>query len=276
MGLKGTIDIEYSLSGVSSSGNDGGKNQTYEVGYWNEFTSMLIDDSAWYSNGRQLMDINPGAKILYTPPEISPATVISPPVPYDDGSGGGFGSGNNIMMVSKGVSDEKLAVILNIFDTCAFDRETRVLATYGFEGENFEWAGEPFNSFVKELEDSPTFNNGNHLLSPPIWGGPAYNEVYDYNVDPNNPVYIHSRSDEGRARMLMPYKEDMDGISANDIAEWEAEHYTDIRKITADYFYAVVQGDKDIDGTWDEYIDELNSNGLSDYVAIMENWELVE
>jgi hypothetical protein len=272
LALKGTEEIEYYLGSTSATSDDGGKNINYEVGYWPEFTMMLVDDSAWYSEGRLLMDTFPGAEILYTPPEVGSATVMGPP-PRPRGF---LSAGNNLLMIRKNVSDEKLAVILEIFDACAFDRETKVLATYGFEGENFEWAGEPYNSFVNALEDSPTFNNGNHLLNPPIYGGPAYNEVYDSNINPNNPVYIHSISDEGRARNILNYKSDFTGEFNGEVLEWESAHYADIRRITTDYFYAVVQGEKDIDSTWDAYIEELNTNGLPEYLAIMEQWEDIE
>ena len=53
---------------------------------------------------------------------------------------------NGAFVVRHDVSDEKLALILQIYDYTNFDPEGMVIAYYGIPGMHFNWEGEPFAS----------------------------------------------------------------------------------------------------------------------------------
>ena len=109
-----------------------------------------------------------------------------------------------------------------------------------------------------------------------IYDGIVNKKVYENNFDINNPLYLFSISSVAKAMLLPPYKEDVMGGFIQPLSNWYAEGYRmKLEQIAADYFYDVVQGEKDMDGTWEEYLDELYLNGLSEWLEIIERYPVV-
>ncbi|MBO9596578.1 MAG: ABC transporter substrate-binding protein, partial [Cohnella sp.] len=88
-----------------------------------------------------LLDKDPNAKILFTPPQIGPNGQQGAAAYRPVSLLGGYD-----FVIRKDVSDEKLIRILQMFDYMNYDKEGIVMTRYGELGTHFNWEGEPYNS----------------------------------------------------------------------------------------------------------------------------------
>jgi hypothetical protein len=261
-----SYDVGFTIGSISSS-FFGSLFISDNVGWRTVYRNYIIIQGDEHYRRLFRFTTNPSAKILYVPPEIGPEGHRIGAF----GEGGGITSGTNLLMVSADVSDEKLARILYIFDSVSFDQELKIIATYGFEGENFTWAGEPFNSFVQQSFPTPSWNNTRNLLNTMIFDGYVNRIIFNQYFDSDNPVYLFSKSGAARANIVPTYRDGSSEVVAHELGQWYADGYRDkLEQIGADYFYNVLQGLVDLESTWDDYIQELEDNGLRQYIEILE------
>jgi hypothetical protein len=288
LGIIGTVTLTYHAGGSSISTT----RPTVSKGWWSSWINMLLDDEAWYAEHRNVLNRNASARILITPPEIGWSNLQGASGSVSEGNF--FSMGRNLFMVPVSITDEKLAKILEIYDTMAFDPDLAMIAEFGFEWVDYEWTGEPFDSFVRvkafdreyyawsdsldDLADKLPFNNGTHLLSPNISYGNVRKAIYRQNVDTANPLYVHSKSAEAQAMIILPYKEDRTGAFAEELAQWGwgSENHRILDEIAADYFFDAITGEVGIHSSWDAYIKKLNENGLQAYLAMLDKLPEVE
>jgi len=205
-----------------------------------------------------------GARFLITPPEIGPfgdsGVGISSVSPFDQ---------TLTWMISSQTSDEELAVILEIFNYISFDVDAYIMVNYGFEGEHFEWEGVPFESLIVRTMTNvmDAFNSGAFFLRTGI-SGPIGNEVYFGN----NALTNYSTSDAGRRAVILPYREDIHGDFVLRYAELTARYGEELLRIRERFFVLAIRGQIDIEAEWQSYIDELNANGLQQFLALVEHF----
>ena len=208
---------------------------------------------------------DPDAKLLVAPPEIGLSGMQ------------GFYSLNTSFLtsikwfVSAAVTDEKLAKILQIFDALSFDPEFHVLSNYGVEGVDFTWEGEPYNSRAIQ-------NTSRSLQESQRRGAGGLNTlnmedgflVYQLG---NNALTQFASSPRTAQMAIRPYKEDMFGLFTDQRAELDLRFEERLRQVRQDFYYNVATGGiTDVDAEWDRYIAGLYANGLSEYIALFEQF----
>ena len=170
------------------------------------------------------------------------------------------------------VSDEKLAAILRIFDYVSFDTEAYVLAAYGLVGPHFLWEGEPYNSRILDAHGRRArgFANGTHVLFTLFRF--AETNVFYFG---DNALTRHSSGPLGRDAIIRPYRQDIFGDFTAQYATLTARYGRNLLWIRQNFFSAAIGGEIDIDLMWDWYIDELNDNGLQQFLELVEQFPVV-
>jgi len=239
-----------------------GLHQTMQTGWFQfHFAGILTD----VSNVAWVFMQWPDARLLVTPPEIGhlgdSGVGVQSALPFSP-----FG----MWVIGSQTSDEELAVVLEIFDYVTFDRYAYAMVNYGFEGEHFEWEGIPFGSRAIISTDFMTaHNSGVHVLSTLI-PNPAGNLMrYGDNV-----LTRHSISTAGR-HVILPYREDIHGDFALQYAELTERYGEDLMRIREEFFLLAIRGEIDIEAEWQSYIDELNANGLPQFLALVAHFPVV-
>ena len=253
-------DVEKKIS----SGNIG---RWYDrVDRWTEnFSNKIIED-------------NPDVKILIIPPETGqngkkgfparPSKII-----YD-----------GPYLINKNASDEKLAKILEVFDLITFDEEAYVIANYGFEGIDFDWEGEPYNSkplqsknFINETFNIPSiirmYHRGLYILDIFIQHVDIAKPVYSY---PNAEMAILASLPEYKKCYYYPQRYDLNGgqIDANNKMIDIFNHK--LEPIVSRYMKTIIEGEAAIATSWDKYITDLKKNGLDEVIELYEKLPLVK
>ena len=225
-------------------------------GWWSSYSMML---------GSYAELIDGGAKLLVTPPEIGP-----------DGRQGtdsaayienGF-TYSSSFAVGANVSDEKLAKILEIFDALSFDPFLYVLVNYGFEGDDYYWQGERYNSPVVRVPESVECVG---FYGTFIRDETAGKRIYDY---PIGELYDFASSEKAISMLLPPYKSDPEDLFADDLKNLQAK-YTGrkrIQLIQQEFFEDIINGRKTVAFHWDGYMAELEASGLREYEELLERY----
>jgi hypothetical protein len=231
------------------------------TGMWNDNIYSL------FFNYKFILDNIPEACLLITPPETSSldksgAGAAKSSHPY--GVGGAWVAGAN-------VSDEKLARILELFDGISCDPETYITVTYGFEGDNYIWSDKPYDSRIIELNVTIPINEGVRVFSTNIQDERVAKPDYWTG---RNVLTEYAGSAAARNKLLWPHKEDLLGVYAGEKALLDEIFDESLNKIIFKYFESVVRKwDKnDVTSTWDEYIYELNQNGLQEYIELYKKY----
>ncbi|MCL2709129.1 MAG: hypothetical protein FWF03_08450 [Defluviitaleaceae bacterium] len=209
----------------------------------------------------ELFMTDSGIKYLITPPEIGP----------EGRQGAAAATQSNTVSekyrhfaLNANISDETLIRVLQIFDAVSFDPELYVMVNHGFEGVDFEWGGEPYESAILPY---PMVLEPTELFSTFIQDGNAGKEIYLFPSD----VFYKYASGPGAALILYPNKTDPDGVYADEREALNALYpFADLNKkclqqIADDFYKSVVTGAKDVRLEWDAYIAELNANGLREW-----------
>ena len=236
------------------------------VGYWNEDVWNLFGEYDYFNNF--ISTANPNTKLLITPPEIGPngkQGVGINPVYSDDIVM------NSAYMINSKVSDEKLAKILEIFDAVSFDPELYVITTYGFEGEDFEWAGKPYESPVIVNRESSAFTG---LFNTGTVDENAGKLLYNF---PNEAIYAYTTSAEARRMLIPPYKRGgYDAPDLNSPGTYEYFEKVGWQMFGVKFFNEVFGGRKSAEHDWDAYISELESLGLIEFTEKLNGFPLTD
>jgi len=251
------------------------------VGWWNVDLNSLsfTGDLSWLQNvmngvnnnlgnwadDRGLRDGLPTMNLLITPPEIGPSGAQR--VNSNDPNVVTAVT-NEHYMIGAGVSDEKLAKILEIYDALSFDPEFYVKAKFGYEGEHFTWAGEPYESFI-ETEDY-SYDDFVGYFGVNTMDGAAGKFVYTM---PDNALNRFAFSQKAKAMNLLPYKSDPNGVYAEELAALNAKYGPSTPfAIAKKYYEDVVNEGMSVTDTWGDYIKELEANGLAEYTALIRKY----
>jgi hypothetical protein len=235
------------------------------VGWWNAQMLAFSYYRAHDSHGNVLA-VDPGAKLLITPPEI--------------GATGRQGVGiNSVLPVFYGnilqwvihadVSDEKLAVILNMFDDLSFNPESWVIAMHGFAGEDFEWEGEPYNSLVLQTSEqylNAFLHRGTMSLHTNIYDGKAGTLRYSIG---DNALTRFAESMPARRMVIPPATHDVAGEFLQETEALNEIYWEAILAVAQEFYFGAISGEIDIDSEWERYIDDLYANGLQEYRDLM-------
>jgi hypothetical protein len=209
-------------------------------------------------------------KLLIAPPEIGP-----------NGEQGVSGHGlpgsiyrHNTAIINSSVTDEKFARIMTIFEAVSFDLELYLLVNYGFEGINYEWSGEPFDSGIITDPSSrfhdpnfPEFHNRIELIgnfTSNVRDGITGTMLYEF---PSTELFRYVTSHEARSFNKYPY------INYYMVQREQARYdqlnemypYNNFFWIILDYYWDVVEGRKDLVHDWGPYYDQLVENGLHEW-----------
>jgi putative aldouronate transport system substrate-binding protein len=257
----GLVDPEFTTLDDKKSWE---KYKQGKIGYYVAQPSyMAMDDWAKGRAPQNLVE-NPdsNAKILAALPEI--------------GKGGQQGEGAYIPVgnladafyVSKDVTDEELARILQLFDYINFDKEAR-WTLYGEVGVHSDWEGEPEKSALKVRPEfaAEEGNSG-------FW---AYNfRTYDkdrvpwfqseYTMKLKNEVF--AREDVKENMLIRPYKWDL--LNETKIKEVEKRYKGQLDTIVAEFRMKAIVGEVDVDKEWDNYVENWKNNGGNELLAELE------
>jgi hypothetical protein len=214
--------------------------------------------------------LHPNAKLLLTPPEIGPNGQQGIPAAYEPSPVKGTDYG---YYIGAHVSDEKLARILTMYEALSFDPELYVLSYYGIEGEDYTWAGEPYQSGINILANHKT-DNGPGIYVSHVFDGNAGKFIYDF---PYPALYEYASGEQAKALYKYPYKADPYGAYAGELGSVEAKFpKKNMDEAAQKYYIDILSGEKDLDSTWDEYIAELNEYGLYVWNAYYEQLTIIE
>ncbi|MFD0961331.1 ABC transporter substrate-binding protein [Paenibacillus chungangensis] len=170
--------------------------------------------------------------------------------------------------VSKDVTDEELARILQIFDYINHDDEAR-WTLYGEVGVHSKWEGEPEKSALKVLPEyaQEEGNSG-------FW---AYNfRTYskervkwftsEYTLKLKDEFY--AREDIKEKMLIRPYKWDI--LNETNLPEISKRYSGQLNTIVDEFRMKAIVGEIDIDKEWDKYVESWMNNGGKETLAELE------
>lgn len=248
----GIIDPEFTTLDQSKSWE---KYKQGKIGYYIAQPAYIAMDD--WAKGRAPQNVveNPKstAKVLATAPEVGMngeqgVYAYLPVVNLADA-----------FYVSKNVTDEQLARILQMFDYINHDNEAR-WTLYGEVGVHSDWEGEPENSALKVRPEFAT-EEGNSGF----W---AYNfRTYDaervrwftseYTLKLKNEFYATEDTKENM--LIRPYKEDI--LNETKLKELDKRYGGQLSTIVDEFRMKAIVGEVDIDKDWDKYVENWMKNG---------------
>ncbi|MFI3200338.1 MAG: hypothetical protein R3Y54_02270 [Eubacteriales bacterium] len=227
-----------------------------KAGYWQASTNA-INEWAMDRPPLTLIESNPEVKILMTPGLA------------DDNGNMTIGESastlaRNYYYVEANVSDEKLALILQMYEFTNFG-ESSVSFWFGEEGVDWEYDAE-----------------GNFVSINPLANGEKGVRYWaqDTQVDALweaitlEPVFVEGGQfwlDGGTWKDSYQYQYKDDLRTESNYAELLALNGTDITSMVETYFADWILGKKDVDTTWDEYLVELDKEGYSEMIQELES-----
>ena len=248
----GIIDPEFTTLDQSKSWE---KYKQGKIGYYIAQPAYIAMDD--WAKGRAPQNVveNPKstAKVLATAPEVGMngeqgVYAYLPVVNLADA-----------FYVSKNVTDEQLARILQMFDYINHDNEAR-WTLYGEVGVHSDWEGEPENSALKVRPEFAT-EEGNSGF----W---AYNfRTYDaervqwftseYTMKLKNEFYATEDTKENM--LIRPYKWDI--LNETKLKELDKRYGGQLTTIVDEFRMKAIVGEVDIDKDWDKYVENWMKNG---------------
>jgi len=191
---------------------------------------------------------NPDAKILMMEPFIA-----NDGKQYSDSSIAAFSiDSNGISAVRFDVSDEKLATILQIYDYVNFDDVGMIYTQYGTAGVNFEWSGQPDNSYPTAIEGARG--------SGGKWGFGYYNA----NTRPNKlyqryqipihtkPIFDHIQYGPGADWAVPQYRQDV--LNETDYLTVLSRVRGAVDTVREEFAWEAITTKMDIEAEWDAYV----------------------
>jgi hypothetical protein len=238
--------------------------QAGRCGWWN----VTLDDLFGpYSLEKRLTEENKNVRLLITPPEIGSNGA--------QGVQGGYYDGRHIVKkkyyINADVTDDKLAILLRMFNDISYQQSTYMLAHFGIEGTHYTWSGEPFNSYVDiSNEGSSAYVN---VFATNTIDGIIGKHIYRL---PDNAIYRYAVSEEATKMCHLPYKYDFNYVYGG---EWDNLRHKyrsgDSIKtflIMRDYEIDILTGKKRIETSWDDYIISLKNEGLDEWHDLINMW----
>ncbi|MGE8079871.1 ABC transporter substrate-binding protein [Peribacillus loiseleuriae] len=262
----GLVDPEFTTLDDKKSWE---KYKQGKIGYYIAQSSYIAMDD--WAKGRAPQNIvenpNSTAKLLATAPEIGKDG--------QQGVGAFIPVGNlaDAFYISKKVTDEELARILQIFDYINFDNDAR-WTLYGEVGEHSDWEGTPEKSALK-VRPEYALEEGNSGF----W---AYNfRTYDkervqwftseYTMNLRKEFF--AREDVKDTMMIRPYKWDV--LNKTNLKDIDKRYKGQLTTIVDEFRMKAIVGEIDIDKEWDGYVENWMKNGGKETLAEMEKAAVV-
>ena len=85
----------------------------------------------------------------------------------------------------------------------------------------------------------------------------------------------YSTSDTGRWAVIPPYREDIYGEFTERYLELTERYGEELMRIRERFYLQAIGGQIDIESEWSRYLDELNENGLQQFLALVEQFPTV-
>jgi hypothetical protein len=168
-------------------------------------------------------------------------------------------------VVKRGVSDQKLAKILEIYDYLNFDTQGMILAWYGTE-ENYTWSGEPYKS---PAIPKPDLEYGG---STGVFYYSAYTPHKALLALTTSPDYVKYEEyftwGEGAKDAVPAYREDI--FRQTKYVETWARYGAALRSIRDEFFWKAITSNLDIETEWPKYVQTWMSAGGSEVLAELE------
>jgi len=209
------------------------------------------------------------ARLLVAPPEIGMSGYY------------GVGTGSALpfrtcsrWVVGAQVSDAKLATILGIFDYVTFNDRAYVLTNYGVEGQHFQWEGVPFDSRIAQTPNQSwrAYNNASEWVFSTFITTPQ-SDVFRLG---HNHLAWFSSSFAGRRAVIPPHREDVFGTFTLYYAALQEQFGEGLSRVRQEFFISAIRGNIDIEASWDAYLDDLRLNGLDQFLALVEQFPIVD
>ena len=167
------------------------------------------------------------------------------------------------------VSDETLARILQIYDYANFDPEGMVITYFGIPGEDFEWAGEPWNSRAVRTTLGDTDQSARGILYYNAYSRPSELERYGYD-EQGARDYADFRVPGGKYAGLSPYAYREDIFQQTQYAVLRAQSRSALNTLRDEFFWKALTTDLDIDAEWPGYVDGWMNAGGREMLAELE------
>lgn len=256
---------------IQPPGEDGDEWGAFLNGHTGWFTGGLIQIGYMEINGiKQLFERHPAAKLLITPPGAGVlgqgGVMMNSAFPFEP---------DYHWAVGAEVTDEKLAKILEIFDALAFDRENWVLVRYGYEGGDYTWEGEPYESRVIQSQEKfrmALLDRGIYFFNTFIFDGEAGRHLYDLGT---NALTEFAVSSAGRQLMRPPYKEDPAGVYADRLQLFREKYGYGLAEAVQAYIEDLASGRADAETGWETYLAKLDTCGLQEYLVLVDQYPVV-
>jgi ABC-type glycerol-3-phosphate transport system substrate-binding protein len=257
---EGLLDPEWTTIDANKSWE---KYKLGKIGYYPAQPAYVGMD-AW-TKGRapaNLVEKDPTVKLLVTAPEIGP----------DGQQGEGSFTPVNLLgdafYISRKVTDEELARILQIFDYINFNDESR-WTLYGEIGTHSTWQGTPEKSEIKVKPEYPDMEG-----KMGFW---AYNfRSYDdkrasYQMSEATTKLkreFFGRADVLKKMEIRPYRYDL--MNQTKYAELNKKYSGQLGTIVNEFRMKAIAGQIDIDKEWDKYVQTYLNNGGKELLGELE------
>ena len=219
-------------------------------------------------------DFGTGAEVVVVPPPIGPAGMQGGGNYLTSHDGVGFGGG---LFINSSVSDEKLAVILQILDYYKLDPEGRFLGQYGIPDVHFTWQGEPFKSGVtrtpkEEVPSGDWPEDGEFAMYPGI--SPWNDSQISFRREMAG-FYGHYVVD-GRGPELQMRTYRWDHFRETEMPTISERYGETLNTMSNEFYLKVITGQADLEGDWDEYVGRWKANGGDEIIAFADQWPIVD
>ena len=223
---------------------------------------------------------NPDAKVLVVPTEMNHMTgmygtstggsVMTPAIP----TGFRIGTRGRAALAASDLSDEKFDRAMRIFDWLHSTREGFLRNWYGVEGVNYDWSGEPWKSPViqHEFPEEERHKHAGNLI-----GGYWLPWLHDIRKlgQPYEQVENDLLAKDGYMdHYVHQYRYDF--LNETNIIRMRQRYDSGLTTTALEYTANFILGDLDLDEDWDDYLAELERNGMSRYLAEFSKAPLVD
>lgn len=174
--------------------------------------------------------------------------------------------------VNYDVDDEKLVDVLKFFRACNFgSKELQAQLWNGEEGVDWKWE----NDKPVKLKAMQPGERGTQVLCLNIQDGLAaewitYEELFEKTVK----YCVESEGGIWNQDLVYPYKNDVRSVT--DATVIQNEYGKDWETIYKAYFMGVIMGEKNLEGDWDAYLNDLKKVKYFDYLAEFDKIETVQ
>ncbi|MBO0600709.1 ABC transporter substrate-binding protein [Sporosarcina sp. E16_3] len=247
----GVIDPEWTTIDVETSWE---KYKQGRTGYFTAQRSYVAMEEWTKTRAPQnLVAADPNVKVLVTAPEIGP----------DGQQGQGAWMPVTLLgdafQISKDVTDEELARILQIFDYINHDDDSR-WTIYGEVGEHSEWGGTPEESslLVKEEYPSTEGNMGFNAYNFRTYSGKRLQWLTSEKTLKLMEQFF-AKPEVVEKMAIRPYRYDL--FNETKGQELTKRYSGQLNTIVEEFRMKAIVGELDVDKEWDSYVENWLKNG---------------